>query len=64
MEIKREYVDVKKLLKEQIGNLRLGKHIDFIVQEDFTILERCDLLKEDLRMLWTEYLDKKMPWER
>ncbi len=64
VEIKREYIDVKKLLEEQIGNLRLGKHIDFIVQEDFTILERCDLLKEELCMLWTEYLDKKMPWER
>lgn len=64
VEIKREYVDVKKLLEERIRNLSLGKHIDLIVQEDFTILERRDLFKENLCMLWTEYLDKKMPWER
>ncbi len=64
VEIKREYIEIKKLLEGQIGTLSLGKHIDHIVQEDFTILERKDLLKENLCMLWTEYLDKKMPWNR
>lgn len=63
-EIEREYVEIKKLLKEQIKNLSLGKHIDLIVQKDFTILEHQDLFKENLRTLWTGYLDKKMPWER
>ena len=64
VEIKREYVEIKKLLKEQIRTLNLGKHIGHVVQEAFTILERDDLLEEHLCMLWTEYLDRKMPWER
>ncbi len=64
VEIKREYVEIKELFEKQIKVLSLGKHIDPIVQEDFTILDRNDLLKENLCMLWTEYLDKKMSWER
>jgi len=64
VEIKREYVKIKELLEKQIKALSLGKHIDPIVQEDFTILDRNDLLKETFCMLWTEYLDKRMSWER
>ncbi len=63
-EIKREYVEIKELLEKQINDLSLGKHINPLVQEDFTIFERKDLLKETLCMLWTEYLDKRMSWER
>lgn len=64
VEIKRDYTDLKDLLETQVKNLSLGKHIDKIVKKDFTILERDNLLVEDLRIFWTEYLDKKMPWER
>ncbi|UCD13879.1 MAG: CCA tRNA nucleotidyltransferase [Thermoplasmatales archaeon] len=64
VEIKREYTDIKNLLEEQVKNQSLGKHIDKIVQKDFTILERDDFLKDNLRAFWTEYLDKKMPWQR
>lgn len=64
VEIKREYTEIKNLLEEQVKKLSLGKHIDMIVQKDFTILERDDLLTDNLRIFWTEYLDKKMPWER
>jgi len=64
VEIKREYVKIKDLLEEQIKALSLGKHIGPIVQEYFSILDRTDLLKESFCMLWTEYLDKRMSWNR
>jgi len=64
VEIKREYVEIKELLEKQIKALSLGKHIDPIVKEDFTILDRNDLLKGTFCMLWTEYLDKRMSWGR
>jgi tRNA nucleotidyltransferase (CCA-adding enzyme) len=64
VEIEREYTDIKDLLKEQVKNLSIGKHIDKIVQKNFTILERNDLLTNNLHIFWTKYLDNKMPWER
>jgi len=64
VEIKREYLDIKKFLKDQIKNLSMGKHIDKIVKEKYSILEIDDLLKENLRDFWTEHLDGKMSWER
>ena len=64
IEIKREFTDIKNLLEKQLINLSLGKHIDKIVQKNFAILELNDLLKENLRIFWTDYLDKKMTWER
>ena len=64
LEIKREYTDIKNLLENQLINLSLGKHIDKIVQRNFTFLEQNELLIENLRIFWTDYLDNKMPWER
>jgi len=64
VDIQRQYTDIKELLKDQITTLSLGKHIDDIVKCDFKILTISDLLSEKLLMLWTEYLDKRMSWER
>jgi tRNA nucleotidyltransferase (CCA-adding enzyme) len=64
LEIKREYTDIKNLLEKQLINLSLGKHIDKIVQKNYTILEKNDLLTDNLRIFWTGYLDNKMSWER
>lgn len=64
VEIKREYTDIKDLLKDQVKNLSLGKHIDKIVQKDFAILELEGIITDKLRTFWTEYFDSKMPWER
>jgi len=64
VEIKRDYVDINKLLKKEIRNLSLGKHIDPIVKENFIILDDNELLNDDFCMMWTKYLDKRMPWER
>lgn len=64
VEIKRDYTEIKSFLQNQIKNLSMGKHLDKIVKDKFTILETEDLIKEDLREFWTEYLDGKMSWER
>jgi tRNA nucleotidyltransferase (CCA-adding enzyme) len=64
VEIKRDFVDIKDFLENQIKNLSLGKHIDLIVKQKFVVLKKEELIISDLRIFWTEYLDKKMPWER
>jgi len=51
-------------IKKEIRNLSLGKHIDPIVKENFIILDDNELLNDDFCMMWTKYLDKRMPWER
>jgi hypothetical protein len=42
----------------------MGKHLDESVKKKYEIVELDSLLKDNLRVFWTEYLDKKMPWER
>ncbi len=64
VEIKRDFIEIKHFLKENIRNLSMGKHLDKIVNEKFLILDTEDLQKENLRDFWTEYLDGKMTWER
>ncbi|MBU0497704.1 MAG: CCA tRNA nucleotidyltransferase [Candidatus Thermoplasmatota archaeon] len=62
--IKRPYTNIIKLLQDQIPQLRLGKHLEPIVQNHFTIVRKPSLLREELRFFWTEQLDSKKPWER
>ena len=64
VEIKRKYADIKVLLKFQIKSLSLGKNIDPVVKHKYVVLKTEDLINNKLRIFWTEYLDKKMPWER
>ena len=64
VEIERDYINIKDLLKDRVKQLSLGKHIDLIVRKGFTIINQNDLMIADLRMFWTSYLDKKMSWER
>jgi tRNA nucleotidyltransferase (CCA-adding enzyme) len=64
VEIKRDFIDIKDVLSNQIKNLSLGKHIDPIVKHKYVVLKTEDLIKNDLKIFWTEYLDKKMSWER
>ena len=64
IEIKRNYIDIKHFLADQIKNLSMGRHIDQIVKKKYSILETEDLIKDYLAKFWTEYLDGKMPWER
>jgi tRNA nucleotidyltransferase (CCA-adding enzyme) len=64
VDIKRNYIDIKRFLADHIKNLSMGKHIDRIVKKKYSILETGDLLRDNLAKFWTEYLDGKMPWER
>lgn len=63
VELERDYTDIKDFIKNQFNKLSLGRHIDEI-KKNFKIIDLKDLLKEELRIFWTEYLDGKMPWER
>jgi len=64
VEIKREYRDIKEFLKHILLNLSLGKHLDKVIEKKYDILEINDLLNEDLRIFWTDYLDDRHSWER
>jgi len=64
VEIKREYIDIKDFLSNEFKSLSLGKHLDKIAKKKYEILKTDDLIKEKLRVYWTEYFDGKMSWER
>ena len=64
VEIKRDYINIQNLLKDQIKQLSLGKHIDLMIRKGFMIMNHNDLFTENLRLFWTMYLDKQMTWER
>jgi tRNA nucleotidyltransferase (CCA-adding enzyme) len=64
VEIKRDYIDIQNLLKDQIKQISLGKHIDLMIRKGFMIMNHTDLITENLRLFWTMYLDKQMTWER
>ncbi|MBN1861172.1 MAG: CCA tRNA nucleotidyltransferase [Candidatus Thermoplasmatota archaeon] len=64
VEIEREYTDITILLKEQVQQQSLGKNIDRMIQRECKILQKDDLFTEDLRVFWTNALDKRRTWER
>jgi len=64
VEIKRDFIDIKKFLNSQINKLSLGKDIDNIIDKKFKILEQNELINKNLEIFWTEYLDQKHSWER
>lgn len=64
VEIEREYTDITTLLQNQVRQLSLGKNIDMMIVREFTVIDKEDLLTEDLRLFWTTVLDPRMSWER
>jgi tRNA nucleotidyltransferase (CCA-adding enzyme) len=64
VELKREYLEIKDFLEDNLKEFSMGRHIDKNVKKEFSILEVDDLIIESLSKFWTEYLDGKMPWER
>jgi tRNA nucleotidyltransferase (CCA-adding enzyme) len=64
VKIERDYINIQDLLKDQIKQLSLGKHIDLAIQKGFMIIDHKDLFTESLRLFWTMYLDKRLTWER
>jgi tRNA nucleotidyltransferase (CCA-adding enzyme) len=64
VEIEREYTDIRHLLEKQVRRLSLGRNIDSILLKNLTVVEKNELLKDNLRMFWTSFLDPRMTWER
>jgi len=64
VEIEREYMQIKDFLKDQVKDLSLGRHLGKSKDKKYEIVELNELLKPGLRVFWTNYLDKKLPWER
>jgi len=64
VEIKREYTKIDGFLKNEIKNLSLGHNLDKIVKKKHQIIKLNNLLNENMKAFWTQYLDKKMSWER
>jgi len=64
VEIEREYTDITDLLKDQVKKLSMGKHLEKIIKKNYEIVGLENLLKDDLQVFWTSYLDEKMSWER
>jgi len=64
VEIRREHRNIMDFLEDKIGDLSMGKHIDGVIKEGYDIVELDSILKDDLQVFWTDYLDEKMSWER
>lgn len=64
VEIEREYTDIQDLLQNQVKHLSLGKHIDLAIRKEFMVVDLTNLLTNNMRLFWTNYLDTRMPWER
>jgi tRNA nucleotidyltransferase (CCA-adding enzyme) len=64
VEIEREYTDLRKLIEDQVRRLSLGRNIDSTILKKLTVVEKNDLIKDDLRLFWTSVLDPRMIWER
>jgi len=63
IEIKREFTDVRPMLREKIWDVNIGKYLTPLVK-DIEILEHKQLINDKYAVFWTKYLDQKMPWER
>ncbi|PNX52962.1 MAG: CCA tRNA nucleotidyltransferase [Thermoplasmata archaeon M9B2D] len=64
VEIEREYTEIRNLLEDKIRRLSLGRNMDSETAKKLTVLEKNDLLTENLRIFWTDFLDPRMSWER
>jgi tRNA nucleotidyltransferase (CCA-adding enzyme) len=64
VDIKRQYTNIEKFLKNNLKTLSLGKHLDKIFMKKVEIQKNNELLTENLRVFWTQYFDGKKSWER
>ena len=65
VEVKRKYRKLENFLAENLPKISLGKDIENVVKEGgYRVLTSKDLLTDDLKLFWSEYIDGKMPWER
>ncbi len=62
--VKRAYRQLHEYLEINLSTFSLGKHLDSIVSQEYTILSQDELLIASLQVFWTQFLDDKQPWER
>jgi len=58
--VRREYTDARKLLKDKIKDVRLGKHIDKIKSE----IKICEKGLKRYKKYWYEFFCPLPPWKR
>jgi len=64
VEIEREFTDIHDLLENQIKQISLGKNIDVDILKHLSVVDSKDLLRDDLCLFWTLFLDARRSWER
>ena len=64
VDIKREYTDLEPFITIILPSLSLGKHLESIIKQQFTLMRADELLTEELLPFWTQHLDGKETWER
>ncbi len=64
VELKRDYIEIKRFLSEELKNLSMGKSLDPIIKKGYDILSDDHLFIDRLKIFWTQYLDGKETWER
>ncbi|MFC1748867.1 CCA tRNA nucleotidyltransferase [Pseudomonadota bacterium] len=64
VELKRSYQHIDAFLKEKLTTFSLGKNLDGIINTAYEIVDLESLLKKELAVFWTRYLDRKKSWER
>jgi tRNA nucleotidyltransferase (CCA-adding enzyme) len=64
VEIERVYTNIRNLLEDQVRQLSLGKNIDLAILKELMVIDKNDLLIDNLRMFWTTYLDPRRAWDR
>jgi tRNA nucleotidyltransferase (CCA-adding enzyme) len=63
VEIERLYRDLLTYLRENIKSFHMGRFVEAELQSNGKIVSTNDLLIEQLREFWTQYLENKQPWE-
>lgn len=62
--VRRSYRYLSDYLKKNLLNFSLGRHIDATLSQQYTVLHQVDLIRPELSLFWTAYLDEKKPWDR
>ncbi len=63
VDIKREFIDARKLLLAKLTSLNLGRHLNEVVKKSFELYVGDEILKESYASWLTMFLEKKFPWE-
>jgi tRNA nucleotidyltransferase (CCA-adding enzyme) len=63
VKIYREFTKVQDLIKAQITDLSLGKHVGSEMKKRFELISGAELVRQEYFKFLTQYLTKKFRWE-